>query len=442
MDSLKVKFNLANIKCFDEGDGNGNAEPYLWTVFFKIDGDTVSVNNQFMLQGTATVIGKPGNHNNLNVSDEGVDAGDVVPIPTSIGVFETILKPIPINLLPGKTIGGVAGCIAVLMEEDSTPDDAVAKGHQALNKSVQDALNGLIPTLGLGKEDITDEEVKELEKKITFAVESAIAKEVSFWDAVWGFLSFGNNQDEPIGTAKFFFSHDELEQAGKNGITLADGWADNGSWMLNGSVTVSKIVAAGICRSGDWANRYLFDMDQKSFEAETQKLFTDKGLRLVDVETYTVDIGKRRWAGICRSGNWANRFLIGMDQSSFLAETQKLFATQGLRLVNVETYVENGQRKWAGICRSGDWANRFLIGMDQKSFMTETQKLFTDKGLRLVDVETYIENGQRKWAGICRSGDWASRFLVNRGLETFLTETQELFDKQKLRLFKAEMYEI
>ena len=56
MEPTPIKLKLTNIHCSDEGDSIGSAEPYLWTVFFKIDGDTVHVNNALTLQGTATVV--------------------------------------------------------------------------------------------------------------------------------------------------------------------------------------------------------------------------------------------------------------------------------------------------------------------------------------------------------------------------------------------------
>ena len=37
-DILKLRLELDRILCHDEGDGWGNAEPYLWTVFFEVDG--------------------------------------------------------------------------------------------------------------------------------------------------------------------------------------------------------------------------------------------------------------------------------------------------------------------------------------------------------------------------------------------------------------------
>ena len=62
--SLDVSISLDRILCIDEGDGPGNAEPYLWTLFFKIDGDTVKV-DALNLRGTVTVDRRNGEHNNL-----------------------------------------------------------------------------------------------------------------------------------------------------------------------------------------------------------------------------------------------------------------------------------------------------------------------------------------------------------------------------------------
>jgi hypothetical protein len=82
-DLLRVWMKLGHIHCYDEGDGWGDAEAYLWTVYFKIDGDGVALTDDLKLSGTAPVVTTPGSHGNLGTSD--VNAGDDVPILSAIG---------------------------------------------------------------------------------------------------------------------------------------------------------------------------------------------------------------------------------------------------------------------------------------------------------------------------------------------------------------------
>jgi hypothetical protein len=106
-DILNVWIRLDRIHCFDEGDGWGSAEPYLWPVFFKIDGETVSMTDALKLSGTPTVVGTYGNHGNLGNTD--VDAGDTIPIPESLGSWKTTLKPIPVPTSLSSLVDDVAG---------------------------------------------------------------------------------------------------------------------------------------------------------------------------------------------------------------------------------------------------------------------------------------------------------------------------------------------
>src|SRR3954464_12389541 len=68
-DLLRVSLQLDHIHCYDEEDGWGAAEPYLWTVFFKVDGDGVALTDALKLSGGATVVTTPGSHGNLGTSD-------------------------------------------------------------------------------------------------------------------------------------------------------------------------------------------------------------------------------------------------------------------------------------------------------------------------------------------------------------------------------------
>jgi hypothetical protein len=53
----------------------------------------------------------------------------------------------------------------------------------------------------------------------------------------------------------------------------------------------------------------------------------------------------------------------------------------------VTTYKEGNQRRWIGISRSGNWANRWYLRADLDLFALEAQRLFDDEGKRLVHVE-------------------------------------------------------
>lgn len=55
--------------------------------------------------------------------------------------------------------------------------------------------------------------------------------------------------------------------------------------------------------------------------------------------------------------------------------------------VHVTTYMEGNERRWVGIARSGNWANRWFFRADLDSFGLEAQRLFDDEKLRLVHVE-------------------------------------------------------
>jgi len=118
--------SLDEIRCNEEGDGFGSAEPYLWTVFFKIDGDSVIVGDDTFLQGECTIMASDGSHGNLG--DRDVDAGDTLVVPRSIGEFRTTLRPIPRSEKlqedhPTEDArGGTLGVVFALLEEDQVTD--------------------------------------------------------------------------------------------------------------------------------------------------------------------------------------------------------------------------------------------------------------------------------------------------------------------------------
>lgn len=210
------------IFCHDEGDGPGDAEPYLWAVYFKVDGETVVVNSDGpaspFLQGPPVVVGTPGNHGDLGTSD--VDEGDTMAIPAIIGEFHTTMTPIQLTtpLLGVESVGGLLGCIVVLMEEDNTSASAIAQGHDALDSSVRDRIADVMATLS---------------DKVADAVKDAIGEGVSVLSWIGGF----GNMDDEIGSAVFRFSHSQLQGMNGSPLPFSRRWENEGDWELFGSVT-------------------------------------------------------------------------------------------------------------------------------------------------------------------------------------------------------------
>jgi hypothetical protein len=206
-----------------EGSEAQHKKVYLWTAFFKIDGDMVSVNEALNLEGTATVVGTPGNHGDLG--DTGGDTANnvtvTIPIPTQIGQFRSVLKPIPLKRPIGNisSAPGAIGCVVLLLAEGAVPNQAIAKGHDAFNSGLQDQLNQIVATLGLSKQEPSQDDVDSMTKAISDQVEKTIKDNLSFWEKL-GALFLG--ADEMIGHSLFRFSATDLAKAPATGLPLHD----------------------------------------------------------------------------------------------------------------------------------------------------------------------------------------------------------------------------
>ena len=230
-DILSVVIGLERIHCFDEGDSAGTAEPYLWPVFFKIDGETVTLTESLKLSGTATVIGTYGNHGNLGNTD--VDEGDDLTIPESLGSWHTTLKPISSQSVLRADAAGVAGVVAVLMEEDNVSDSGAVAGYNALVAAIQSGLDKFIETfVPIVKEDVDKEAIKKAAEK---AIEDAIKSNQSFFENLWSFL----DKDDQIGSEVFSFGHDDLAKG--DVINFDKRWENEGDWQIFGATVGAQL---------------------------------------------------------------------------------------------------------------------------------------------------------------------------------------------------------
>lgn len=239
-DILNIELELDRIVCHDEGDGWGSAEPYLWVVFFKVDGETLSVSEALTLNGNAFIQTTPGSHGNLGPGN--VDAGDTITISAALGHFHTQLRPIPVP--PAfhsvtEDLSGQIGAIVVLMEEDNVSDDGAEAGHQALNNAVAARINQLIAGLSFTNQDISDGDIEALSSGIEGQISGAIQQQQSFFENLWSFV----NPDDQIGRAIFRFKHDDLASGGVTNFSHR--WKNQGDWEIFGHITATPLCPAG-----------------------------------------------------------------------------------------------------------------------------------------------------------------------------------------------------
>jgi len=190
----------------------------------------------------------------------------------------------------------------------------------------------------------------------------------------------------------------------------------------------------GVFRAGN--DPYAFWVgDWDSFKAKWVEL-SNAGLRLVDLETF-VDGNKRLFSGVFRAGTDAYALWVGVEWDNFKAKWEEL-SKKGLRLINLQTYFDGGKRLYAGVFRAGTNPHSLWVGLDWQAF-TAKWDAESKKGLRLIDVSSYSEGGKRLFNGVFSSGtdgyalyasDWAG----------FTAKWDEL-SKNGLRLISIESYE-
>jgi hypothetical protein len=235
-DILRTSIRLGGVRCFDEGDGWGDAEPYLWTLFFRIDGQSVTYSDG-ALHGSGFTQDTPGSHMNLNTRS--VVAGDVVAIPEAIGLFETLVYPIPLGFLDAN-IGGAVGVVCVLMEEDNVSDDGAEAGHRAFNDAVRGALAKIISTRSVTEQEVTDEALTSFTEAVKAAVLDAIEAQQNLFENLWSL--FG--KDDFIGSKVFTFQHDDLAADSSIRFEQRFDTKKDGSWLIFGTATTTVACSA------------------------------------------------------------------------------------------------------------------------------------------------------------------------------------------------------
>jgi hypothetical protein len=189
------------------------------------------------------------------------------------------------------------------------------------------------------------------------------------------------------------------------------------------TVALAGNTYGGVFRTGTEDQKLLIGETVNSFISHWS-LLSAQNFRLKDLEVYKdSNDGSVRVNGVFRPGTFGHYFFIGFSFSQMMSKYSEL-TQQGYRLVNVETYVESGVRKYAVVFHEGSDAHFMFVG-DYSSFTSKFAEL-SSAGLRLADVEPYLDiDGIIKYIAVFRSGNDA-HFLYVADPNTFFQKNGEL----------------
>lgn len=239
--SHPLYIQLQTLTCLRPGKGWRKTEPYLWNIFFKIDGAGVRVSEQFHLEGEATFFCSEGSHGNLGVS--AVQTGETILIPPTVGLWQTELTPMPLPYFD-YALPGILGVITVIMEKENISPQGAEAGHQAMNQYIQTAINQALSNFTAKAIDVENirgsikqyfaNQIQQFESGIEQAVAQAVIKAQSVFQNIWTLVS----RDNLVGYRIWDFHQTEFDELGLP-LQLRFDVDDEqqGAWVLLGSIS-------------------------------------------------------------------------------------------------------------------------------------------------------------------------------------------------------------
>jgi hypothetical protein len=242
MKNLNCSIRFDRLECLDYPKGR-KSKPYLWFVFFKVDGSCVRLTDKFRLEGDGIFYHSEGSHGNLGGKEVGT--GEHITIPSKVGGCELQLVPIHVPIFEQKT-AATLGILAVLLEEHNVSDGGAEAGHNKLKNEVAIAVSESLEAFDpreIKFDDIEGSIQEYFQKRmdpymvsIPKRVEKTIQKEQTLVQNLWSLVS----KDQFIGVHVWNFSQNQLML--HNGRTeLACEWnvPKLGHWKLRGEIQAS-----------------------------------------------------------------------------------------------------------------------------------------------------------------------------------------------------------
>ena len=148
---------------------------------------------------------------------------------------------------------------------------------------------------------------------------------------------------------------------------------------------------------------------------------------------------KRQYIGVWRAGNEIDLLVKAEGWDAFTQKWSEL-SDDIFRLVEINTFMENGKRQFLGYFKKGN-DNHFLWNVAGWDAFNGKWKELSDDGLRLIDLATYADGGSRHYVGVFRAGDDGHDLKSITGWDGFTKKWDEL-GKDGLRLIDLETFPV
>jgi len=225
-------------------DSTPSVSPYLWTLFFTIDGSTVQLAETGFLSGNVAVYPTSGGHGDLGIWS--MSPAEKVGIPDALGFWSTQLLPIPIDpsvepwlkAFNVRDPESIFGFVALLLNDGGhIPPHAVEAGRAALVEGFRTFVDGqLRDSLGVQQSGISPQAIDNAREEIKKQIRNAIWDSMSWADQAWALSGL----DGLIATWVKIFD------GGQSSVSIDSPVPTQkfGTWTLRGDVTITESCPA------------------------------------------------------------------------------------------------------------------------------------------------------------------------------------------------------
>lgn len=193
----------------------------------------------------------------------------------------------------------------------------------------------------------------------------------------------------------------------------------------------------GVFRGADHIDLRVKRAGWSAFTQKWSELSEDQ-FRLVEINTF-VENGERQFLGVFQRGVGGHYLWNVTGWEAFVGKWREL-SENGLRLIDLATHPVGNRRQYIGVYREGT-DGYYLWSANGWNAFTEKWAELSEQGFRLIDIETFAVGNQRQYIGVYRSGNDSHYLWSVTGWEAFTKKWSEL-NGQGLRLIDIETFAV